>query len=71
MPLDEPVPLTLTRSQVRRFYGLGPAEIEQIFRLLPVVHLAGRQKTRVRRSDLDAHLDAHTYVDGRQVRRVG
>lgn len=58
------VPETLTRRQVRDHYGLGPTEVEAVFRAVPVVSLPGCRTVRVRRADLDQYLTDHMTRPG-------
>jgi hypothetical protein len=65
-----PLPSLLDAKQLRAELGVTRAAAEAIMRRLPVVQIEGLRKVYVRRSDVGAYLDAHTFgVD--QVPMVG
>jgi hypothetical protein len=59
--VTEPLPELLDSKGLQRELGLTRAAAEALMRRLPVVQIEGLRKTYVRRSDVHAYLEAHTY----------
>jgi hypothetical protein len=59
--VTERLPELLDAKRLQAELGVTRAAAEAIMRRLPVVQIEGLRKTYVRRSDVAAYLDAHTY----------
>ena len=59
--LTVPLPELLDAKRLQAELGITCAAAEAIMRLLPVVQVEGLRKTYVRRSDVAAYLEAHTF----------
>ena len=64
------IPTDLDRAAVRRLYGLTRVDVDRIFERLPVINIPGSRKVYVRRDDLEAYLEEHTYPPSERIRRV-
>ena len=62
------LPGLLDRKTLADELGVTRATVDAIFRALPVVALPGLRKPFVRRADVQALLEQHTYRDGERVR---
>jgi hypothetical protein len=52
----------MTRADVRRVFGLGPRDVERLFERLPVSSLPDGRHAYIRRVDVEAHLERHTWA---------
>lgn len=59
------LPELLDRKRFAAETGLPRSAIDVIFRHCPVVALPGHRKVYVRRADVSAYLDQHTFRDDR------
>ena len=57
----------MDRKTVGEELGVTRTTVDRIFRLVPVIQLPGERKVYVRRVDVEALLETHTY-DGTRVR---
>ena len=60
----------LSRGPTWEALGLGRRAVDQLVRALPVVAIPGVRRVYLRRADVEAYLDQHTYADDR-VRPIG
>jgi hypothetical protein len=61
-PVTDPLPALLDAKRLAGELGVTRAAAEKIMRQLPIVQVPGLRKTYVRRGDVAALLDAHTYA---------
>jgi hypothetical protein len=59
--VSETLPELLDAKRLQRELGVTRAAAEAIMRRLPIVQIEGLRKTYVRRSDVTAYLEAHTF----------
>ena len=59
--MSDPLPELLDAKRLQAELNITRAAAEAIMRLLPVVQIEGLRKTYVRRSDVAAYLEAHTF----------
>jgi len=54
----------LDRSALRREFGITRSTIDHVLRNVPIISLPGSRKVLVRRADVEALLEEHTYAPG-------
>lgn len=59
--MNQRLPELLDAKGLQRELAITRAAAEAIMRRLPVVQIEGLRKTYVRRSDVAAYLEAHTF----------
>jgi hypothetical protein len=59
--MSDPLPQLLDCRALRTELGISRSAAEAIMRRLPIVQIAGLRKTFVRRSDVAAYLEEHTF----------
>jgi hypothetical protein len=59
--VSDPLPELLDAKRLQAELGITRSSAEAIMRPLPVVKVEGLRKTFVRRSDVSAYLEAHTF----------
>jgi hypothetical protein len=60
--MTEPLPELIDCRRLMAETGLTRAAAERLMRNVPTVQIEGLRKTYVRRSDVEAYLEAHTYA---------
>ncbi len=66
--MTELLPELLDARHLAAELGVTRAAAEAIMRRLPVVQVEGLRKTYVRRSDVAAYLEAHTFANDQVAR---
>lgn len=59
--MSDPLPQLLDAKHLAGELGITRASAEAIMRRLPIVQIEGLRKTFVRRSDVAAYLEEHTF----------
>jgi hypothetical protein len=59
--LSDPLPQLLDARHLAAELGITRAAAEALMRRLPIVQIEGLRKTFVRRSDVAAYLEEHTF----------